>query len=47
MNFHDKRFFKNLNISEHVKSLYFKGKRYDREQILKIKNKIEQQDSKN
>ena len=47
MNFHDKQFFKNLNISEHVKSLYFKGKRYDREQILKIKNKIEQQDSKN
>ena len=47
MNFHDKRFFKNLNISEHVKSLYFKGKRYDREQILKIKDKIEQQDRKN
>jgi len=47
MNFHDKQFFRNLKISDHVKSLYFKGKRYDREQILKIKDKIEHLDSKN
>jgi len=47
MNFHDKQFFKNLKIPDHVKSLYFKGKRCDREQLLKIKDKIEQQDSKN
>jgi hypothetical protein len=46
MNFHDKQFFRNLKISDHVKSLYFKGKRYDREQILKIKDKIKKQENK-
>lgn len=47
MNFHDKQFFKNLNISEHIHHLFFKGKTYSREEILKIKDKIKKQERKN
>jgi hypothetical protein len=35
-----------LEISEHIHHLLYKGKRYSREEILKIKDKIKKQENK-
>ena len=33
-------FFKDFDFPEHAKSVYWKGKRYSKEDIIKIKNII-------
>ena len=40
MNFNDKAFFENLVIPEGNVQMYWKNKRYTKEELLKIKNSI-------
>ena len=40
MNKNDKYFFKSLEIPERISTFYFKGKRFNREELVEIKNKL-------
>ena len=40
MNKNDKYFFKTLEIPEMISTFYYKGKRYTREELVEIKNKL-------
>ena len=40
MNKNDKYFFKTLEIPERITTFYYKGKRFNREELLEIQNKL-------
>ena len=40
MNKNDKQFCKTLEIPERITTFYYKGKRFNREELLEIQNKL-------
>lgn len=40
MNFHDKSFFRSLDVPEHIKTFYYMGKTFSRDELIELKNKI-------
>ena len=40
MNKIDQLFFKELEVPERINTFYYKGKKYSREELLKIQNKL-------
>ena len=44
MNLQDKSFFKTLDVPEHIKTFYYKGKTFSRDELIEHKNKILNED---
>lgn len=44
MNFHDKSFFISLDVPKHIKTFYYQGKTFSRDELIELKNKILNED---